>query len=114
MAVREKIEEGLEAKRKLDLLRASLRTMPAIDVDALVEGASEKATLPQSSTMDPSDRVRLRQLLARLRDPVEMREFGLMYVSGRLMMVAPPESELIRKREFELLLALAGDDDQVV
>lgn len=112
MAIRERIEEGLESKRKLDLLRASLRTMPAIDVDALVDGAGSAGAAPAPSpAMDAADRVRLRQLLARLRDAVEMREFGLVYASGRLMMADPPETELIRKREFELLLTLAGDGE---
>ncbi|MBO0902702.1 hypothetical protein [Jiella sonneratiae] len=111
MAIRERIEEGLEAKRKLNLLRASLRTMPAIDVDALVDGVGRAGAAPAPrSVLGPTDRVCLRQLIARLRDPLEMREFGLVYASQRLMMADPPETELIRKREFELLLALAEDD----
>lgn len=115
MVVREKIEEGLEAKRKLDLLRASLRSMPAIDVDALITGvmSSNSMATNNSQTLDASDRVRLRQLLARLRDPDEMLEFGLVFIDGRLMMAAAPETELVRRHEFDLLFALAGDSDQV-
>ncbi len=72
LVVLTKLEEGEDAKRRLNLLLASLRTVPSIDVDALVDGrGSGDAVGARDQELGGSDRLRLRRLVARWKDPDE-------------------------------------------
>ena len=108
--LRQALADGRQWKRELDILLASLRRLPAIDVDALREGrAGAMQPVSNCTTMlAPDDMKTLRGFLARLRDNDGLSEFGLVFRNGRVKMDIAPGTDFVLPEEISLLAKLAG------
>lgn len=100
------IEEGREARRKLQLASASIPKLWAIDLDAVVAGnATPQASVGSSDEL--TDRLALRRLVSKLTNNVELAEFNLTYDGHRIKMRAGTGAALIARDELALLRTLA-------
>jgi hypothetical protein len=115
--IRHELERGWKARRELDLLRAGLRSIPGLDVEALCQlGGGGEIQLPISKLPDspagtglqPADRQVLLALIHRLSDPAELRRAGLERTDDRIR-VAASHWQLVKRAEIQLLERLAGE-----
>lgn len=108
--LRQALADGRAWKRELDILLATLRKLPEVDIDALREGrVQSKARITQGgSALSPDENQILRKLLARLRDNDVLTDFGLISRNGRVKMDIAPGLDLIYPEELGLLARLAG------
>ncbi|GAA2857857.1 hypothetical protein GGQ99_002333 [Aminobacter niigataensis] len=108
--LRQALADGRAWKRELDILLATLRKLPEVDVDALREGRvlSNARNGQGGSALTPDDTQILRKLLARLRDNDALADFGLISRNGRVKMDIAPGLDLIYPEELGLLARLAG------
>lgn len=111
-ALRQALADGRQWKRELDILLATLRRLPAIDIDALREGkiVSPSPAAGAPGLLAPEDSKTLRKLLARLKDNKGLSDFGLIFRSGRVKMDLAPGTDLVLPEELSLLARLAGVD----
>lgn len=110
--LRQALADRRRWKQELDILLATLRRLPAIDIDALREGkAVSSSTMADTPGMiAPDDSKTLRTLLARLTDNTELDMFALKFTNGRVKMEGGPGDDLVLPEEMSLLARLAGVD----
>jgi hypothetical protein len=111
--VRQALADGRAWKRELDILLATLRLVPSIDVDALREGKTMSASEPAgtvSNAISSEESRTLKKLLIRLRDDDQLGEFGLRCRNGRVKMASGPGLDLVFPEEMALLARLAGEE----
>ncbi|MDN3564969.1 hypothetical protein ACFQY5_02685 [Paeniroseomonas aquatica] len=118
--VRHDLEEGRLTRRRLDILTAGLRTLPGIDVDALLRGTPGGSQnrpaiggegVSASLTLSPEEKGILKRLLDRLADTAEMARAGLESDGRRLRLAIAPRTTIIRPDEMSLLRQLAQLED---
>ena len=116
--VRHELEDGRLAKRRLELLSKGLRSLPDIDVDALLNGtaptapgndgkASEGSTTDAGAERSRDARV-IAALLDRFGDATEMARAGLECDGKRVRMSNPPRTAIVRPDEMAALRRFAG------
>lgn len=109
-ALRQALADGRQWKKELDILLATLRRLPSIDIDALREGkvSSPNSKMNGPAILAPEDSKTMRRLFARLSDNEGLAEFGLIFKSGRVKMEFAPGIDLVMPEETLLLARLAG------
>ena len=116
--VRHELEDGRVAKRRLEILSKGLRTLPAIDVDALLRGdtassAGQNVVLPAhgnagSAAVRSRDMDVIAALLDRFNDGAEMARVGLDCDGKRLSLSSAPRPAMIRPDEMAALRRFDG------
>jgi hypothetical protein len=117
--LRHDLEEGRIARRRLDVLSRGLRSLPSIDVDALLRGDADQtashdaltalpATLPHHSPLATRDVEVLKALLERFSNREEMARAGLETDGRRIRLAMAPRTTIVRPDEMALLRRLAG------
>ncbi|WP_345822101.1 hypothetical protein ABC766_10090 [Methylobacterium fujisawaense] len=110
--VMEVLESGYAAEKRYSILTSALRTMPGVDVDALLSGAKEQtrsSKLDGAAALGPDNRRLLQTLVSRLTNERQLPTFGLRYDGRRIRMLVPPGIELVTKDELDLLRSLSSD-----
>jgi hypothetical protein len=114
--LRHELEKGRAVQRQLGILKAGLRTIPALDLESLLNPSTRSpngttsqisSSLTKNSDLNGEERELLRHLLARLLDADEMRRAGLELHGKRLRMAVVPRTTIVRPVEMELLQRLA-------
>jgi hypothetical protein len=114
--MRQALADGRQWKRELDIVLATLRRLPEVDIEGLKEGKILSSTTSSgraASTMAPEETKMIRNLLARLKDNDRLSDFGLVFRNGRLKMEFAPGTDLMLPEEVVLLERLAGSSLEV-
>ncbi|MBK1841655.1 hypothetical protein JHL17_30075 [Azospirillum sp. YIM B02556] len=121
MELRHELDAGRAAQRHLDILRAGLRKIPGVDINALLHGAGApqieaKSTLANGQAgnaipaMSDEDRGILKMLIDRLNNPDELSRVGMEFENNRVRHKTTRQA-LVKPAEMALLRRLAGMTD---
>lgn len=101
------VEEGLDALRQLQIVKAAAPRLWGVEIDAIIAGDVWQGSRDNDSKLSNQDRLAVRQIVSRISNNRELREFGLIYENDRVKAMTGTGAHLISKTEMALLRKLA-------
>lgn len=102
------IEEGREARRKLQLASAAVSKLWAIDIDAVIAGnANPRVSAGRNSDLTDADQLALHRLVSKLTNNTHLADFNMTCDGQRIKMRGGTGAALISRDELTLLRSLA-------
>lgn len=108
LAVMSAIQEGQDARRKLQLVQTAAPKLWGVDLDAIIDGTAANPDIASGSNLSEDHKIVLRELLRRLTNNTELRHFGLVCDDNRVKMSGSTGATLVHKAELSLLRSFAN------